>query len=30
MTNPQGNAWNLAYDPMGNLTSVSDSMPTRG
>jgi hypothetical protein len=23
MTNPQGNAWNLAYDPKGNLTSVT-------
>jgi YD repeat-containing protein len=30
MTNPQGNAWNLAYDPKGSLTSVSDSMPTPG
>ncbi|MDQ3306166.1 MAG: hypothetical protein M3535_09350 [Actinomycetota bacterium] len=30
ITNPQGNAWNLAYDPKGNLTSVSDSMPTPG
>ncbi len=30
MTNPQSNAWSFAYDGAGNLTSVTDPMPTPG